>query len=105
EQLVSQTPLLTIHSQSSGQDFTTTEDLGVRFSKPTRPLFGSIQSAFSFGLDAKNYQLDSFNTNTFRSTTVVTNNNTPIVIETVTGFPQPPFLQRLAYRTLMPPNE
>ena len=92
-----ETPLITIRSQGSGEDFTTTEDLGLRLSKPLKPLPGGIQSAVSAGLDFKTYRVTSFNTNTFSSTTIVTNNNTPLVIQSSTFFAQPPRQQQVTY--------
>lgn len=87
--LVSQTPLLTIVSQDTGQNLTINESAGSRLSVPL-PLTDTNRWSLSGGLDWKRYLLRSFNTNNFLITTVVTNAQGSQTIESLVSSPQPP---------------
>ncbi len=86
--LVSQTPLLTIVSQDSGQDLTVNASAGGRLNLPLA-LSDTKRFSFSAGLDWKRYSLESFNTNNFIITTVVTNSSGSQTIQSVVSSPQP----------------
>ncbi|MEI9962344.1 MAG: hypothetical protein WDM76_14770 [Limisphaerales bacterium] len=87
--VVSQTPLLIISSQDSGENFTLNENLGTRFSLPL-PVLEGISSTLSLGLDFKRYRLVSYNTNNFPTTIVTTNQDgTPRFINFTTSSGQP----------------
>ena len=86
--LVSQTPLLTIVSQDSGQDLTINASAGGRLNLPLA-LSDTKRFGFSAGLDWKRYSLESFNTNNFIITTVVTNSSGSQIIQSVVSSPQP----------------
>jgi len=60
--LVTNTPLLTISSQTPGENITLNEGAGVRFSRPL-PQFQNLNSTLSLGVDFKRYRLTSYNTN------------------------------------------
>ncbi|MBL9135554.1 MAG: ShlB/FhaC/HecB family hemolysin secretion/activation protein, partial [Verrucomicrobiales bacterium] len=88
ENLVSQTPLLTIVSQDSGQNFSENDAYGTRFNLP----FGQTDRRrfnLSIGLDWKRYLLESYNTNNFIIVTVVTNAQGSQTIESRVSSPQP----------------
>lgn len=87
--LVSQTPLLTIVSQDTGQNLTINESAGSRLNLPL-PLTDTNRWSLSGGLDWKRYLLRSFNTNNFVITTVVTNAQGSQTIESLVSSPQPP---------------
>ncbi len=93
------TPLVTIQSQPSGEDFTWSDGLGARYLYPLKTVAG-VRSSLSAGFDYKFFRLASFNTNTFFSTTVVTNNNQPTVIESSTFFAQPATYASVTYLPL-----
>lgn len=86
--IVSQTPLLTIVSQDSGQDLTINASAGGRLNIPLA-LSDTKRFSFSAGLDWKRYSLESFNTNNFIITTVVTNAQGSQTIQSVVSSPQP----------------
>lgn len=86
--VVSQTPLLTIVSQDSGQNLTVNESAGSRLSVPL-VLSDTKRWSFSGGPDWKRYSLESFNTNNFIITTVVTNAQGSQTIESRVASPQP----------------
>lgn len=86
--LVSQTPLLTIVSQDSGQNLSENDGVGARVSLP-KTLDERRRLGFSLGPDWKRYRLESFNTNNFIITTVVTNSEGSQTIETRVSSPQP----------------
>ena len=58
--------LLTIQTNTAGDNITLNEGLGAKFSLPLTPL-GNLASTLSFGLDVKRYQATSYNTNIFVS--------------------------------------
>lgn len=97
--LVSQTPLLTILSRDSGRNVTENDSAGARVSLPWAPS-ESHRWSFSAGPDWKRYSLDSFNTNNFLITTVITNAQGSQVIESVVSSPQPPRSVELHYLPL-----
>jgi hemolysin activation/secretion protein len=86
--LVSQTPLLTIVSQDSGQNVTVNDALGTRVNVPLT-LSDKRRFSFSGGVDFKHYVQESFNSNNFTITTVVTNAQGSQTIESQVSSPQP----------------
>lgn len=70
--LVTQTPLLAIISQDSGQNLTINNSAGGRFNFPLT-IDENRKLSFSAGLDVKYYSLESYNTNNFIILTVITN--------------------------------
>jgi len=70
--IVSQTPLLTIVSQDSAEELTRTRGAGVLFNLPA-VTSAAARLNFTLGLDLKSNRKDSYNTNNFIITTVVTN--------------------------------
>lgn len=94
--LISQTAIARFESQSSGQDLTLNQNLGARFSMPL-PEKANIQSSISAGLDLKAYRLRSFNTNTFFTEIVVTNNSVPEIIRSEAPFAQPAVRRSVLY--------
>jgi hemolysin activation/secretion protein/AraC-like DNA-binding protein len=72
EMLVTNTPLLKITSQDSGDNLTLNEGLGGKLSMPLRQ-FAGISSTLSAGLDYKNYDAASYNTNNFKFLVTSTN--------------------------------
>jgi hemolysin activation/secretion protein len=85
---VSQTPLLTIVSQDSGQNLSINDAAGGRFNLP-KALSDTQRLNVSFGLDWKRYWLQSLNTNNFIITTVITNSQGVQTIESRVASPQP----------------
>ncbi len=75
------TALLSIDSQTTGENVTLNEGLGAKLSLPL-PALGKINSTLLVGVDFKRYQQVSFNTNNFYGTTYVTNNG---VVQTITS--------------------
>lgn len=65
-------PLLTIQSQDSGQNLTLNDSAGTRVNLPLLVQDGR-RVGLSSGLDLKRYFLESFNTNNFIITSVITN--------------------------------
>ena len=86
--LITQTEVATFQSQTSGQDPSVNENLGVRFNYPL-PDRGTVRSSLNFGVDFNRYRLSSLNTNTFFTTIVTTNNNQVEIIENSAAFGQP----------------
>lgn len=81
-QVVTNNPLLSIQSQTLGENTTLNENVGTRFSLPVPSLDGA-RFTLAGGLDYKQFKMASFNTNafyeqaTFTNTTgTVTNNST-----------------------------
>ena len=74
KKLVTQTPLISIVSQDTGDNLTLNDGVGARMSLPL-PQIGAVSSTLSLGLDFKLYQLASYNTNNFYATTVITNSD------------------------------
>jgi hemolysin activation/secretion protein len=96
---ITQTPLLTVQSQDSGQNITIDELLGGRFSFPFT-VSDRARLNFSAGADFKRYTLSSFNTNNFYITTVVTNTQGSQTIRSVVSSPQPTRHDEVAYLPL-----
>lgn len=86
--IVSQTPLLTIVSQDSGQELNRTYDAGVLFNHPV-VLNDRARFNFGYGLDLKSSRIESYNTNNFIITTVVTNSSGSQTIESRVASAQP----------------
>jgi len=87
-ELVSQTPLLTIVSVDSGQDLTINNSAGGRLNVPWI-VSDTRRFSFSGGFDWKYYSLESYNTNNFIITTVVTNSSGSQIIQSLVSSPQP----------------
>jgi len=68
------TPLLTIVSQDTGQNITLNEGIGAKLTVPL-PQLGRLSSIFSFGVDYKHFQQNSYNSNNFYATTSITNSD------------------------------
>ena len=81
-------PPFALYSQPSGQDLSTTEGVGVRWSKPL-PEWAGVRSGLSIGADVKHLHRFSYNTNNFRQDITRTNQDTGEVIHTVTPFSTP----------------
>ncbi|MGC3960029.1 MAG: POTRA domain-containing protein [Verrucomicrobiota bacterium] len=86
--IVSQTPLLTIVSQDSGQELSRTRNAGTVFNLPV-VLSAASRFNFTLGADFKSYRKDSYNTNNFIITTVVTNSSGSQTIESRVASAQP----------------
>jgi hemolysin activation/secretion protein/AraC-like DNA-binding protein len=86
--LVTNTPLITIQSQDSGENLTLNSDVGGRLSVPL-PQLASVSSTLSVGLDFKNYETVSYNTNNFITTSFITNNGTVTKISNTFSSGQP----------------
>ena len=95
-ELITETAIAKFESQSSGQDLTITDNVGARLTLPLRSRAG-INWSVNGGLDFKNYELDSFNTNTFFTAITITNNGQPQVIRSTAVFGQPPVSKALYY--------
>jgi hemolysin activation/secretion protein len=87
--IVSQTPLLTIVSQDSAEEITRTRGAGVNFNLPV-VLNAAARFTFSAGLEFKSNRKESYNTNNFIITTVVTNSSGSQTIESRVSSAQPP---------------
>lgn len=98
-EVVTQTPLLTIVSQDSGQNLTINESAGARVNVPF-VLDENRRFSFSGGFDLKRYLLKSFNTNNFIITTVITNSQGSQTIESRVSSSQPVQSQELNYLPL-----
>ena len=72
QSLVTQTPIISITTADSGDNLTLNSDVGGRLSVPLRQ-FAGVSSTLSVGLDFKNYELVSYNTNNFFATSFITN--------------------------------
>jgi len=99
QKLVSQTPLLTVISQDTGQELTTVAGAGTALNFPWA-LSDTRRFNFSAGLDWKHSQRDSYNTNNFFITTVVTNAQGSQTIESQVPSPQPTRHSRFTYLPL-----
>lgn len=97
--IVSQTPLLTIVSQDTGQNLSINEAYGSRFNLPIA-LNDTRRLTLSAGLDWKRYFLESYNTNNFIITTVVTNAQGSQTIESRVSSPQPVRRNEVGYLPL-----
>lgn len=75
---VTDTPLLKVDSQDTGENITLTEGLGGKYSFPL-PTIGNLSSTFSMGLDYKHYKATSYNTNNFYALVTVID---PISLQT-----------------------
>jgi len=94
--LVSQTPLLTIVSQDTGQELTINESAGINLNIPS-VLTQTRRFNFSAGLDWKYNEVKSYNTNNFIITTVVTNSQGSQIIESRVSSPQPTRVTEVSY--------
>ena len=86
--IVSQTPLLTIVSQDSGQELSRTRNAGALFNLPV-VTSATARFNFTLGADFKSYRKESYNTNNFIITTVVTNSSGSQTIESRIASAQP----------------
>lgn len=98
-EVVTQTPLLTIVSQDSGQNVSINEGAGLRLNVPLAP-DDRRRIHFSGGFDARRYLLRGFNTNQFLITTVITNAQGSQTIESRVDSAQPAQRQELNYLPL-----
>jgi hemolysin activation/secretion protein len=99
---VSQTPLLTIVSQDTGQNLSLNESVGARFNLPLA--LGRTDTrrfGLSGGIDGRHFGLESFNTNNFIITTVVTNAQGSQTIESRVSSPQPARKNHVNYLPLV----
>lgn len=96
---ISQTPLLTIVSQDSGRDLSLNANAGTRVNVPYS-LSETRRFNLSGGLDWKFYELQSYNTNNFIITTVVTNSQGSQIIESRIASPQPTRDNQVGYLPL-----
>jgi hemolysin activation/secretion protein len=99
QQVVSQTPLLTIVSQDSGQDITLNRSAGANLNLP-HAFNDTRRINFSLGFDWKNSERESYNTNNFIITTVVTNAQGSQIIESRVASLQPPRITEVDYLPL-----
>ncbi len=75
--------LVVIDSQDSGQNVTLNQNLGAKFNLPL-PTLGKFASSLSFGVDYKQYNQVSYNTNNFIATITYTNQFGPTnLIQTI----------------------
>ena len=83
-------PPIALYSQDSGQDLSTTENLGFRLTQPL-PQFKGVSSTLSLGLDYKRFRSVSFNTNNFREDFTFTDPNSgqPVHRQIPFASPQP----------------
>ena len=72
--LVVQSPIITITTDDSGDNLTLNGDIGGRLTLPLPPLAG-VSSTLSAGLDYKNFEQVSYNTNNFFADSFITNGN------------------------------
>ncbi|MCC7375547.1 MAG: BamA/TamA family outer membrane protein [Verrucomicrobiales bacterium] len=86
--IVTHTPLLTIVSQDTGRNLSENGSAGARLQWPVVSS-DRQRLALTVGPDWKTYRLESFNTNTFVVTTVVTNLQGTQIIENRVASPQP----------------
>lgn len=99
ERVVTQTPLLTIVSQDTGQNLTWADDLGGQYTHPW-VLSDKTRAGVGAGLDWKRFAQESFNTNNFIITTVVTNAQGSQTIVTRVSSPQPVRRSQVTYLPL-----
>jgi hemolysin activation/secretion protein/AraC-like DNA-binding protein len=74
---ITNTPLFSIDQQQAGENITLNQGFGGKFTLPLPPL-GNMASSVSFGMDLKQYQNASYNTNLYYFTTRYTNNGVPV---------------------------
>jgi len=91
------TPLLSIDQQDTGENVTLNEGVGARLTIPLRQI-KAVSSTLTLGVDFKQYNLASFNTNNFYATTSITNSDGSVSTITDT-FPtgQPPLYSEIVY--------
>jgi hemolysin activation/secretion protein/AraC-like DNA-binding protein len=95
---ITNNPLIT--SQDSGDNLTMNEGLGGKLSMPLRQ-FASISSTLSVGLDYKNFDEASYNTNNFTLVAFSTDiHNLPITNTSTVSTPQPVHYTDLQYLPL-----
>ncbi|HEX5223170.1 MAG TPA: POTRA domain-containing protein [Verrucomicrobiae bacterium] len=94
--VVSQTPLLTIVSQDTGQELTINQGAGMNLNLP-KVLSDTRRLNFSAGLDLKYNEVKSYNTNNFIITTVVTNSQGSQIIESRVSSPHPTRVTEITY--------
>ena len=98
--VVTNTGLIRITSQDSGDNLTLNQGLGGKLSMPLRS-FAGISSTLSAGLDYKDYEQVSYNTNNFTVTEVITNGSgQPENITTLISSGQPTRYNNLQYLPL-----
>lgn len=88
DKVVSQTPLLTIVSRDSGRNVIGIESGGAKFNLPIA-IDDRRRLNLSAGVEGKHFGLESFNTNNFVITTVVTNAQGSQTIRSDLASPQP----------------
>ncbi len=88
DKVVSQTPLLTIVSRDSGRNVISIESGGAKFNLPIA-IDDRRRLNLSAGVEGKHFGLESFNTNNFVITTVVTNAQGSQTIRSDLASPQP----------------
>ncbi len=88
DKVVSQTPLLTIVSRDSGRNVIGIESGGAKFNLPIA-FDDRHRLNLSAGIEGKHFGLESFNTNNFVITTVVTNAQGSQTIRSDLASPQP----------------
>ena len=94
-------PDIALYKGESGQDLSTTESTGFRWTQPLADLKG-IRSTLSLGADLKNYHLSSHNTNNFTVESTYVNPSTGELIHNVnaSAAPQPTRSRRVTYLPL-----
>ena len=98
--IVNNPPGLVITSQDSGDNLTLNGDLGGRLSTPL-PEIAGISSTLSFGLDYKNYESASYNTNNFYAVSIYKDTTGNFITNTAaTHSGQPPRYTTLNYLPL-----
>jgi len=97
--VVSETPLLTIVSRDSGRNVIGIESGGTRFGLPV-VIDDRRRVSLSAGIEAKHFAVESFNTNNFIITTVVTNAQGSQVIRSDVASPQPTRASGVTYLPL-----
>ncbi len=97
---ITNTPLLSLSSQDSGQDILENNVAGVRLGLPLM-LAENSRLGFSAGVDFKTYALTSFNTNNFPTSTTITNSGGSETNISTVSSPQPNFHQAVEYLPLI----
>lgn len=93
---------MTIVSQDTGQNLSVNESVGARFNLPLAlSRTDTRRFGLSGGVDAKHFGLESFNTNNFIITTVVTNAQGSQTIESRVSSPQPARKNNVNYLPLV----
>jgi hemolysin activation/secretion protein/AraC-like DNA-binding protein len=95
-------PPIELLSHESGQDLTAIEDIGLRLSRPFKPVAG-MRPTFTLGVDLKHFTLSSFNTNNFLQRFTYTDpiSNTQITREIPFASGQPPRHSDVTFLPLM----